>query len=150
MLYQIKCDDAAVKQTYGWTHEVAELAALDYQQRFGSGRVEPLKKDAADFHFDAGGMMPIGMPTVKIQAGELCATIYADQVEIWDQAFRKILSPTYDRGGWVKIHAKWNCLCVPLDVLSLLSSKTSEVVVEANRQADLAFAAWEARHPHPK
>lgn len=166
MLYQVKPDDKhEVKPTFAWSREVAAKVAEDYSARgFGpveverqlrkvdgdfprehDGRVEPV-----DFCFDLGGSLISLMPSMRLPEivcpetteGFACSALAHQVPELAGQLQKLLADPGHDRGGWIKIHQHWNCLCLPIGLVAKIAATLNALIPEADEAETAAWTEW--------
>lgn len=141
VLFQVK-STSKVKTTFCWTREVAEKVAADYRARFGMAEIE--SPDQGPCGLDFGGMVLTSMPIVVVEtAAGFSVEVFADQMEFWVMDLRESFP---DRGGYVKIHDHYRCLCVPQAVLDQLREGLAAKADEAAEMAKAARDEWHRCH----
>jgi hypothetical protein len=136
-LFRINSRDT-VKPTFAFTRSVAESVAHDYRRRFALGEISEVEDDA--YGIDAGGMAIVGMPVHTINLYPGLEFSFAGHQASW--ALGRVEKALADEraGGYVKVHGKWSCLCLPTVMARDLLRSMTPLVERAETEAD-AFIA---------
>lgn len=154
MLYRIETpahsqvnDSPTIKTTYAWGKDIARLAADEYIRRFSTRAwiAVPYNEDdgetnICDFFLDFGGMIIGSNEPYIIAVDGFRLGFHAHQAFAVSEALEKAIEK--DRGGYVKVHGEWICICLPTILALNLLDEMKQHEGRAENLADEMFALW--------
>lgn len=157
-IYRVQPNREDVKATHTAGLEIANAVKQDYEERFGTTQVikqEPSttkserEVEPHDLGFDAGGMALAAMPVLAVEAGGLRLGFPADQAEELLDALRRNKVRNHGDVSYHKVHGKWNCFCIPAELMPQLIAALEANLERAEKVSDTVFEAWKKNHTNP-
>ncbi len=132
----IKITAENVKTTFCTTEVIADRVDTDYICRGFEG-IEHSVVEGDQYHLDFGGSI---LNTMKpVQVGRL--SFWPHQVV----GVLDMLRSVEDRGGYVKLHGRYSCLCIGTEEAESIKNEVESRMAEFERIADEQFEQWQAR-----
>ncbi len=130
MTILITADD--VKDTHCYNESVADAVETDYISR-GFDNIQIKRQDKDYYHLDFGGSLLATMKPARIGV-----------LSFWPHQAIGVLDSLrgVDRGGYLKLHGRYSCFCLPVEVAAEIRQELETRMAEFVAMADTQFNEW--------
>jgi hypothetical protein len=130
----IKITAENVKTTFCTTEVIADTVDTDYIRRGVEG-IERTTREGDEYHLDFGGSLLGSMKAVRV-----------GRLSFWPHQAIGVLDAlkhAEDRGGYVKLHGRYSCLCIGTWETECIREEVAARMAEFERIADEQFEQWQ-------